>query len=42
MAKGTKYSKQFKEDAVQYHLDYPELSLHKALLGKRNRLCFIR
>ena len=24
MAKGTKYSQQFKEDAVQYRLDHPE------------------
>lgn len=30
MAKGTKYSRQFKEDAVQYRLDHPELSLRKA------------
>ena len=34
MAKGTKYSQQFKEDAVQYRLDHPELPLRKAgLLG---------
>ncbi|RHF63653.1 transposase, partial [Mediterraneibacter gnavus] len=25
IAKGTKYSQQFKEDAVQYRLDHPEL-----------------
>jgi transposase len=30
MAKGTKYSQQFKEDAVQYRLDHPELTLRKA------------
>ena len=30
MAKGTKYSQQFKADAVQYRLDHPELSLRKA------------
>lgn len=30
MAKGTKYSQQFKEDAVQYRLDHLELSLRKA------------
>ena len=31
MAKGTKYSQQFKEDAVQYRLDHPgNLSLRKA------------
>lgn len=29
MAKGTKYSQQFKEDSVQYRLDHPELSLRK-------------
>ena len=29
MAKGTKYSQQFKEDALQYRLDHPELSLRK-------------
>lgn len=29
MAKGTKYSQQFKEDAVQYRIDYSELSLRK-------------
>lgn len=29
MAKGTKYSQQFKEDAVQYRLDHPELALRK-------------
>lgn len=29
MAKGTKYSQQFKEDAVQYRLDHPELPLRK-------------
>lgn len=27
MAKGTKYSQQFKEAAVQYRLDHPELPL---------------
>ena len=26
MAKGTKYSQQFKEDALQYRLDHPEPS----------------
>ena len=31
MAKGTKYSQQFKEDAVQYRLDHPELPLRKAV-----------
>ena len=30
MAKGTKYSQQFKEDEVQYRLDHPELPLRKA------------
>lgn len=30
MAKGTKYSQQFKEDAVQYRIEYSELSLRKA------------
>ena len=30
MAKGTKYSRQFKEDAVQYRLDHPDLPLRKA------------
>ena len=30
MAKGTKYSQQFKEDAVQYRFDHPELPLRKA------------
>lgn len=30
MAKGIKYSQQFKEDAVQYRLAHPKLSLHKA------------
>ncbi len=30
MEKGTKYSQQFKEDAVQYRLDHPELPLRKA------------
>ena len=30
MAKGTKYSQQFKEDAVQYRLDQPERPLRKA------------
>ncbi len=29
MAKGTKYSKQFKEDAVKYRSDHLELSLRK-------------
>ena len=30
MAKGTKYSQQFKEDAVQYRIDHSKLSLRKA------------
>ena len=30
MAKGTKYDQQFKENAVRYRLDHPELSLQKA------------
>ena len=30
MVKGTKYSQQFKEDAVQYRLEHPELPLRKA------------
>ena len=30
MSKGTKYSQQFKEDAVQYRKDHPELPLRKA------------
>lgn len=30
MAKGTKYSKQFKEDIAQYRLDHLELAFHKA------------
>ena len=30
MAKGTKYSQQFKEDAVPYRMDHPELPLRKA------------
>lgn len=30
MAKGRKYSQQFKEDAVQYRLDHSELTLRKA------------
>lgn len=30
MAKATKYSQQFKQDAVQYRLDHQELSLRKA------------
>ena len=30
MAKGTQYSQQFKEDAVQYRKDHPELTLRKA------------
>ena len=30
MSKGTKYSLQFKEDAVQYRKDHPELPLRKA------------
>lgn len=30
MAKGTKYSQQFKEDAVRYRKDHPELTLRKA------------
>lgn len=29
MAKGTKYSQQFKEDAVQYRLEHLELPLRK-------------
>ena len=31
MAKGIKYSQQFKEDAVQYRLDHPDLPLRKKL-----------
>ena len=30
MAKGTKYSQQFKEDAVRYRKDHPDLTLRKA------------
>lgn len=30
MAKGTKYDQQFKENAVQYRIDHPELTLTKA------------
>ena len=30
MAKGTQYSKQFKEDAVRYRKDHPELTVPKA------------
>ena len=30
MAKGTKYDQQFKENAVRYRLEHPELSLQKA------------
>ena len=30
MAKGTQYSKQFKEDAVRYRKDHPELTIRKA------------
>ena len=30
MSKGTKYSQQFKEDAVQYRKNHPELPLRKA------------
>lgn len=30
MAKGTKYDQQFKENAVRYRQDHPELSLQKA------------
>ena len=30
MAKGTKYDQQFKENAVMYRLDHPELTLKKA------------
>ena len=29
MAKGTNYTQQFKEDAVQYRKDHPELTLRK-------------
>ena len=29
MAKGTQYSRQFKEGAVQYRKDHPELTLRK-------------
>ena len=29
MAKGTQYSQQFKEDAVRYRKDHPELALRK-------------
>ena len=31
MAKGTKYSQQFKEDAVQYRIDHSELSLYNTI-----------
>lgn len=31
MAKGTQYSKQFKEDAVRYRKDHPELTVQKLL-----------
>ena len=30
MAKGTKYSQQFKEDAVRYRQEHPDLPLSKA------------
>ena len=30
MAKGTQYSKQFKEDAVRYRKDHPELTVQKS------------
>lgn len=30
MANGTQYSKQFKEDAVRYRKDHPELTVQKA------------
>ena len=30
MAKGTKYNQQFKEDAVRYRRDHPELTLKQA------------
>lgn len=30
MAKGTKYDQQFKENAVRYRLEHPEISLRKA------------
>ena len=29
MAKGTKYSQEFKEDAVRYRLEHPEMALCK-------------
>ena len=29
MAKGTKYSQEFKEDAVRYRLEHPEIALRK-------------
>ena len=29
MAKGTKYSQEFKEDAVRYRLEHPEMALRK-------------
>lgn len=29
MAKGTKYSQKFKEDAVQYRLEHPDIALRK-------------
>ena len=36
MAKGSRYDQQFKENAVRYRLEHPELSLQKAAenLGK--------
>ena len=30
MAKGTQYSQKFKEDAIQYRTDHPELTIRKA------------
>ena len=30
MAKGSRYDQQFKENAVRYRLEHPELSLQKA------------
>lgn len=33
MAKGRQYSQQFKEDAVQYRLNHPELSLRNAAVN---------
>ena len=29
MAKGTKHSQEFKEDAVRYRLEHPEMALRK-------------